>query len=507
MSELVLVYPPAALPSEPPLGVHSLAAALRQAGARVRVVDANIEALHALLAAVPLEAARDAAERRALKQRERALVQLREAHAYGDRDRHRSAVSALQRVLSLVPGRGRPELADYRDPGASPLRRHDLLAAATTPELSPYYAYFQGLVARILAEKPHAVGLSINYLHQALPAMALAGMLRAALPEEVPVVGGGGLIRCWRQQLGPEGLGPGIDRLFFGAGEAPLWALLGKAGPGPLDALPDYGEAPWPLYLAPRAALPWSTSSGCYWRRCRYCPEAVEGPPFAAGRAPMAETFARLASQRSPAMIHLTDSALPPRTLREAATLEGELPWYGFARFHPDLADPAFCRQLRRGGCTMLQLGLESGSARTLERLNKGIDLALASRALQALAASGIATYVYVMFGVPGESRTEAELTLRFVQEHAPWIRFINASLLNLPHGAPEEPGLIAQEREGQADLSLYANFESADSWQRKQARAFMDKVFARQPEVAAVIRRTPHIFGACHAAFVALHA
>ena len=56
----------------------------------------------------------------------------------------------------------------------------------------------------------------------------------------------------------------------------------------------------------------------------------------------------------------------------------------------------------------MLKLGIESGDQKVLERMEKGIDLDVASRALKALREAGIATYVYLLFGTPGESRQEA---------------------------------------------------------------------------------------------------
>jgi len=464
---------------------------------------------------VPESTAHTTQDRRALRQRSRALQQLRSEAGYTDRDRHHSAVAALQRTLSLSPGRARPELADYHDPEASPLRHNDLLGAAEDPSSSPYHQTFASLAARVVAEQPRVVGISINYLHQALPAMTLAGMLRRALPREVPVVAGGGLIHCWHRQLGPQSLAPAIDHLVFSAGEAPLLALLGHHKKPARDGIPSFSDVPWPLYLAPRPVLPVSTSTGCYWKRCRYCPEATEGERFKPNRAPLGEIFARITAQiaahKGPGLVHLTDSAIPPRTLREASELGalhlGEtIPWYGFARIHKDLTDEEFCQRLKRGGCAMLQLGLESGSPQTLARLNKGIVLAEASRALHALGKAGIATYVYVMFGVPGEDRDQAQLTLRFVADHASVITFLNVSLLNLPHASPAEETLQTRDLETDRDLSLYTGFDSDDGWQRREARAFMDKSFAREPAVAAILRRTPHIFGASHAAFFALN-
>ena len=50
--------------------------------------------------------------------------------------------------------------------------------------------------------------------------------------------------------------------------------------------------------------------------------------------------------------------------------------------------------ELRKSGCQLLKLGLESGSQLVLDGLHKGIDLALVEQVLAALHQAGIATYV-----------------------------------------------------------------------------------------------------------------
>ena len=51
------------------------------------------------------------------------------------------------------------------------------------------------------------------------------------------------------------------------------------------------------------------------------------------------------------------------------------VPWYGFVRITRHLTDLDFCMALKRSGCVMLKLGLESGDQRVLDGLQKGINL------------------------------------------------------------------------------------------------------------------------------------
>lgn len=497
MADLVLIHPPVSLPSEPPLGAATLAASLRRRDVDVTVVDASIHGLDHLWTASPPRDPGTPAGRRALRLRGRALEQLRTPPGYENRDRHHAAVGTLRRVLGLWGG---VDVGAYHDPGLSPLRSGDLLESARRHADSPFAGYFAGLCQDVARLEPRVVGLSINYLDQALPGLALAGALREALGPGVPLVAGGGLVSCWRGKLSPDGLIPALDRLIFDDGDAALLDLLGEpTGDRGRAVLPDYRDMPWGLYLAPERVAPLSTSFGCYWSRCRYCPEAASGPAHAPRFTDPARAVREVCEASAAHAAHITDSAIPPAALRRLATLEtGRIRWYGFARFHEALADDAFCRGLRRSGCVMLQLGLESGSVRVLERLGKGIRPELASRVLGALHRAGIASFVYVMFGTPGEQRPDAEQTRRFVVEHADVIGFLNVSLLNLPVGAAD--GVAARELPGGGDLSLYLGFD--DGWQRREARRFAERELARHPAVARILRRTPHVLGANHAAF-----
>ena len=509
-ADIVLIHPPAALPCQPAPAPALLAGRLRAAGAQVRVVDANVEALNSLLQSVTEEETMETSQRRALGQRGRALAQLTSASAYQNRDRHHNAVSALRQVLRLAAGADSdhvPDLAQYTHFVRSPMRSGDLLAAAADPHDSPYAPYFTELAADLALAPPAVVGLSVGYLHQALPAMALAGILRQALPASTRIIMGGALLGCWQGRLAPGGLAPTVDRVVFGDGAAPLLqeAGLPAASPGVLEqAEPDFSDSPFDLYLAPGRVVPMATSDGCFWGRCSYCPEAVACTPFTLlhGDA-LPRVLERLWERTGASLLHLSDSAVPPAALELLARQRWPLKWYGFARFHPALARPEIARGLRESGCRLLQLGLESGSPAVLRRLNKGIDLKLASRVLTTLGEAGVPVYIYIMFGVPGETEADAQQTLDFVAEHARHITFINTSLLNLPLASPPEPGLHRVPFPQEKDLTLYSDFLDDSGYDRRAARRFLERRFARHPDVAAILRRTPLVFGANHAPFM----
>lgn len=518
MSELVLIHPPVAVPSEPPIGIATLAAELRAHGVGVTLIDAGVESLDRLLRTARPEDASSIAERRAIANLPRSLADLRSPTAYADADRYRRAVADLGKLLLLQGRRAEPcarvGLASYEEEGRSPLSSNDLRRAAAAASGSPFADCFAELAERVAAASPRAVGISINYLHQALPALALAGMLRQRLGPRVPLLAGGGLVRCWAGRLPADALQPALDRLVFDDGVAALLAVLGRGGPehptGGAIVAPDYDGMPWELYLAPRRIAPFVTTRGCVWRRCRYCPEALAVRDYRAlPAAELAPALDALVARTGAGLLHLADSTIPHAALAALAERPLAVPWYGFTRFGAPLARPELARRLKRSGCAMLQLGLESGSPRLLARLRKGITLRQASAALHALAGEGIPVYLYVMFGIPGETRDDAHRTLDFVAAHAGCITCLNAALLNLPVGSPPEPDIAPSPLPGEdCDLTLYNAYRhTGGGWDRRAARHFMEREFAREPAIAAIIHRTPPVFGPNHAPFLELPA
>lgn len=498
---MLLIFPPVAKNCEPPAGITALAGVVRAHGLPCTLFDANLEGQLFLLGQ-PLRAT-DTWSRRALHNRTANLAALRSRQTYASPDRYRRAVTDLNRLLEKSGPAGiSVSLANYQDSTLSPLRSDDLLQAAATPEANPFYQFFAPRLDQLLAENsPSLVGISLNYLSQALPTFAVLGFLRREYPG-LKLVLGGGLVTSWlANPAWRNPFGGLIDHLIAGPGELPLLNLLGVSQPR-TDLPPDFTGLPLSDYLAPGLVLPYSASSGCYWRRCSFCPEKAEGHPYRAkGSDRVLDELARLHEQYRPGLIHLLDNAVSPGLLRGLAEHPPGAEWYGFARAEPLLTDPAFCRELRRSGSVMLKLGLESGDQGVLDAMDKGIDLELVSRVLDALAGAGIATYVYLLFGTPAETLVEARRTLEFVVKHRQEITYLNLAIFNLPVGSAEAKDLEVSDFYG-GDLSLYQDFRHPRGWNRKEVRQFLDREFKRHPDIAPILRRDPPIFTSNHAPF-----
>ncbi len=504
----LLIHPPAAKACEPPGGIARLAGALRRHGIACRLWDANLEGQLALAA----EAARsgsgaDTWTRRAAGKLPENLPALRSTGLYARPERYRRAVADLNRLVAEAarPFGVRLTLADYEAGDLSPVRSADLLRAAAEPEANPFHRWFSRRLDEVLAETPVAmVGLSLNYLSQALTTFALIGLIRRVAPR-LPIVLGGGLVTSWLRRPGWRSPFAGlVDAAIAGPGEEALLALLRRDHDGGCDR-PDLAGLPLADYLAPGPVLPYSASSGCWWRRCSFCPEGAEGNPYrpVPPRRAAAELHA-LTERFRPALIHLLDNALSPAHLAALAAEPPGAPWYGFTRITPQLADPAFCLRLKDSGCIMLKLGLESADPGVLAALQKGVDPATAAAVLANLAAAGIASYVYLLFGTPAETPAAARRTLVFTAEHAREIGFLNAAIFNLPAYGPDTDALDTGEFYD-GDLSLYKRFVHPQGWHRGEVRRFLEREFRKEPAIAAILRRDPPLFTSNHAPFLVM--
>ena len=75
---------------------------------------------------------------------------------------------------------------------------------------------------------------------------------------------------------------------------------------------------------------------------------------------------------------------------------------------------------MRRAGCTHIQYGVESGSPRMLERLNKGIGLGEIRRAAALTRKVGLGLSIYLITGIDSENDDDLASTVRLIEEIRP---------------------------------------------------------------------------------------
>lgn len=501
---MLLIHPPHCKNCEPPAGIACLAGALQAHKLHCTVCDMNSEGMEFLFHSVINP--QDTWTRRALLHKEKNLSALQTPALYCSPAAYRKAVFDCNRLLATAGAAHGVTitLANYHDEKHQALNSSDLLSAAGQFEENIFFRYFSVRLPELLSDLPDQyVGFSLNYLSQAACTFAMIGFLKRYFPK-ISIIVGGGLATSWqRSSLWQNPFTGLVDHWVAGRGEEALLAILESPDQPPCsEYTPDYRGLAENHYLAPGPIIPFPASRGCYWRKCSFCPETSEMNPFSQLQPRQTlDILHKTTDLHQPVLIHFLDNALTPAFLQSLIDDPPGIPWYGFARLHHDLTNTDYCRSLRKAGCVMLKIGLESGSQRTLDALNKGIRVEDAIQSLKSLHTAGIATYVYLLFGTPAEDFTSAQATFEFTRHHHECITFLNLAIFNLPIDSPDATNLVTSQFY-QGDLALYYDFEHPQGWHRGQVRHFLDTTFKKNSLIKQILQRDPPFFTSNHAPF-----
>ncbi len=334
----------------------------------------------------------------------------------------------------------------------SPEERVATLRAWLEQTDNPFLPFLQHQLNDLLPWQPDVLVLSIYYPRQLPAALTLASLTKKAdsrifvvLEGRVPTA----LASLWPQQTE---LFEYIDGVIVGQSEQPLLSLARcrwKRGvltlvpnlihghrsilhvnprqtPLPAEALPvpDFEGLPLGRYLAPRLVLPVQAARGCFWGRCRFCTYDRERDysvyqPRSARR--LGETIERLAAKYGTAFFTFVDEAVAPDLLEQVADeiLRRGLQVWWHAQTRPEKGlTQARCERLAQAGCVSLQFCFETASDALSAQMDMGLQRAERAAALAHCAQAGILTHVFVVMGLPGESREQMQETKRFVIEN-----------------------------------------------------------------------------------------
>ena len=87
--------------------------------------------------------------------------------------------------------------------------------------------------------------------------------------------------------------------------------------------------------------------------------------------------------------------------------------WFGNARAD-NLTDPAFVHRLKRSGCWMLALGIESESDEVRKDMVKRLERQKIQMAFKNMREAGIRSFAFFIFGYPGETPKTMEQTVEY---------------------------------------------------------------------------------------------
>lgn len=95
--------------------------------------------------------------------------------------------------------------------------------------------------------------------------------------------------------------------------------------------------------------------------------------------------------------------------------------WTANAIIRPEMT-PALLNKMKKARCSHLIYGIESGSQQVLDLMRKRYRICVADEVLKATHDAGIMVTTNFMFGFPGESEDDFNLTLDFIKRNAKYI-------------------------------------------------------------------------------------
>ncbi len=294
----------------------------------------------------------------------------------------------------------------------------------------------QYIVAKLEICSPEVLGLSV--FSGNLPAAVYAFRTAKEFDPNLHTVMGGGIFSDQLAEGSPNldyflQYAPFIDQMIIGEGEDTFLAHLeGRLddskryftredmGDTSIDVtqavLPDFSDFDVDNY----PQLGSYTSRSCPFQ-CSFCAETVHWGVYRK-KTPrqIVDELKALHAEYGHQLFMMGDSLLNPVIVGLAEEFAREsicLYWDGYLR-----ADPPACEQVntmswRKGGYYRARLGVESGSEKVLESMNKKISVTQIKEAIRCLAQAGIKTTTYWICGHPGETEADFQATLDLIEE------------------------------------------------------------------------------------------
>jgi anaerobic magnesium-protoporphyrin IX monomethyl ester cyclase len=197
----------------------------------------------------------------------------------------------------------------------------------------------------------------------------------------------------------------------------------------------DFPFPAWDLLDAERYRSAWRRAHG-YWSvnlvttrgcpfHCNWCSKPIWGQRYAM-RSPanVAEEMALVKRTLAPDHVWFADDifGLQPRWVAELAqeveARDASIPFMIQSRV--DLMTEKAVAGLARAGCAEVWLGIESGSQKILDAMDKGTRRDQIPGARKRLRQAGIRACYFLQLGYPGETFADIEETLRLVRETLP---------------------------------------------------------------------------------------
>lgn len=171
------------------------------------------------------------------------------------------------------------------------------------------------------------------------------------------------------------------------------------------------------------------TSRGCPYR-CTYCSQSIF-PAKWRPRSPdhVITEWEHLVKDLGATEIGILDDSFNIDRKRALAICDGiienklnRVPWLLINGMRANLADLELLQRMKDAGCKRVAFGVESGSQKILDSIEKNLTLDQIRTAFQNARKVGLETIGFFMIGLPGDTEATMEETIRFAIELDPLV-------------------------------------------------------------------------------------
>lgn len=180
---------------------------------------------------------------------------------------------------------------------------------------------------------------------------------------------------------------------------------------------PIYGGLKLKEYASPEIILPYFISRSCYWGKCSFCDHDFghDGKYRIKSVKKVIEDILILKNNYGSKYIYFVDEAIPPGYLDrlcDSLILNNvEITWFTCIKASEQFTEQ-LCEKMKKAGCVLVFIGIESCSEKVLNDMNKGITLKDIEVATNNLALSGIWVHGFLINDFPTEDFSDKMKTI-----------------------------------------------------------------------------------------------
>ncbi len=359
-----------------------------------------------------------------------------------------------------------------------------------------FLEYYKNKIDNIVNQKADFIAISLNSSSQIIPGLTLTYLLKQKTKAHINI-GGNFFGRIADELLNhkeffelfadsvsvEEGEGPIVEIAKFINDEIPIKEVPNllyikngslykndKMKPLKLNEISNVNLDDYDLekYFAPKIVLPFQSSRGCYWGKCSFCDQDFGMNFNSKNIDKVILEFKELKEKYNITHYEFIDESVSPTYLSELSEkLEKE---NVSVRFFCDARlETAFTKEILQkaysSGLRMIMWGLESGSDKVLELINKGIDLDKRFEILKDSKEAGIWNFAFIFFGFPTETKEDAKMTIEMLVQNKDIVHSYGRSVFTMGRHAklaqdPEKYG-ITKIYPAEEEFSPNINFDS----------------------------------------------